>query len=87
MRPSGGFLTGHHRIHFSDIPATGVFDLAPEIGGDMYYTQDHDFIAGCLEGRVPWTSFLTALEVEKVIAAIYASARAQKPVALDGECP
>jgi predicted dehydrogenase/nucleoside-diphosphate-sugar epimerase len=84
-RASGEFPIGRHRIHISDIPAIGSFDLAPEIGGDMYFTQNQNFIRGCLEGRIPYTSFITAAEVEKTIASIYRSAREEQPVSQDGE--
>lgn len=83
-KPSGGFSVGHHRIHISDIPAIDSFDLAPEIGGDMYFTQDQNFITGCLEGHPPYTSFLTACEVEKTITSIYTSAHTERPVSQDG---
>jgi predicted dehydrogenase len=83
-KSSGGFAAGQHRIHMSDIPINGAFDLAPEIGGDMYFTQDLTFITGCLEGSAPYTSFITACEVEKTITSIYTSARTKKPVTQEG---
>ncbi len=83
-KSSGGFAAGQHRIHMSDIPINGAFDLAPEIGGDMYFSQDLTFVTGCLEGRAPYTSFVMACEVEKTITSIYASARTQKPVTQEG---
>jgi predicted dehydrogenase len=65
---------GRHRIHASDIPTGGVYDLAPEAGGAAYYRQDRGFVEACLRRGTPRTPFDAAARAERVIDAIYASA-------------
>jgi len=72
--PGDGFGVGRHRIHASDLPQEGVYDLAPDAGGAAYYRQDHGFVQACREGHRPRTAFDVAARAERVIDAIYASA-------------
>jgi predicted dehydrogenase/nucleoside-diphosphate-sugar epimerase len=80
--PAGRFGAGRHRIHASDLPQEGVYDLAPEAGGAAYYRQDRDFLLACQQGTRPRTAFDIAARAERVIDAIYASAERGNAVSL-----
>jgi predicted dehydrogenase/nucleoside-diphosphate-sugar epimerase len=80
--PAPGFAAGTHRIHLSDLPAEGVFDLAPDAGGAAYYRQDRGFVDACRGGGRPRTAFEAAARAERVIDAIYRAAAAGAEVAV-----
>lgn len=72
--PAAGFGVGRHRIHASDLPPSGVFDLAPDAGGAAYYRQDVAFVEASLAGGRTRTAFDVAARAERVIDAIYRAA-------------
>jgi len=72
--PGPLYPAGRHRIHASDLPQPGVYDLAPEAGGAAYYRQDWGFVEDCRNGGRPRTAFDAAARAEVVIDAIYRAA-------------
>jgi predicted dehydrogenase/nucleoside-diphosphate-sugar epimerase len=81
----GGLPAGRHRIHISDIWPEKTFIISPEAGGNAYFAEDERFIECCIQRSLAPTSFEMALGVERIIDAIYRSARAGRGVTLAEE--
>ncbi len=52
----------------------------PHIGGEAFYRQISTFVRACREGRLPFCSLHAALDTQRMIDGIYASATTGQPV-------
>jgi predicted dehydrogenase len=80
LSPTGAYDAGWSEIHASELPADAAFDVSPHIGGESFYRQLTTFVDACRTGRLPFCSLAEALNTQRMIAAIYASAAAGTPV-------
>ncbi len=80
LQPAGGRPAGWSEIHASDVPADAAFDVSPHIGGEAFYRQISTFVRACREGRLPFCSLHAALDTQRMIDGIYASATTGQPV-------
>ena len=69
--PSGEWPAGHSQLREADLPQPARFD----VNGDSYYLQDAAFLHWATGGAEPPNTVAAALEVQRMIDAIYRSAR------------
>jgi predicted dehydrogenase len=79
LAPAGGQEAGWSEIHASELPADTAFDVSPHIGGEAFYRQLSTFVEACRSGRQPFCSLAEALNTQRMIDGIYASAAAGAP--------
>jgi len=66
-----GFPVGESRIPVSDVPDPAAFEL----GGPGFWAEDADFVACLADGGRPTVTWHDALAVQRIVDAIYRSAR------------
>lgn len=77
-RPAKGYPREWTHLYRADMPSASDFEL----GGEGFYEENKDFIDCCVERRKPVVSWSEALEVQRIVEAIYRSASSGKTVAL-----
>jgi predicted dehydrogenase len=81
LGPRAGFDAGHTRLRGVELPQVAAFDW----GGEALYLRDASFLAWVTGGPEPPNAIGPSLEVQRVIEALYRSAREQhEPVGLGG---
>jgi predicted dehydrogenase len=80
LRASGDHPEGWSEIHASELPADTAFDISPHIGGEAFYRQLRVFETACRSGELPFCSLDEALNTQRMIEGIYASAYSGQPV-------
>ena len=70
---------GRTRTHVSELPDPARMYL----GVDGYCSEDAEFVRRCLQGGRPPVSWSDAYHVQQVIHAIYDSAHAKAPIAIE----
>jgi predicted dehydrogenase len=79
LRPAAGYPEGWSEIHASDLPADTAFDVSPHIGGEAFYRQLRVFETACRTRVLPFCSLDEALNTQRMIEGIYASAASGQP--------
>jgi predicted dehydrogenase len=79
LRPAGDHPEGWSQIHASDLPADTAFDISPHIGGEAFYRQLRAFETSCRTGQLPFCSLDEAVNTQRMIEGIYASAASGRP--------
>ena len=72
VQPAAGLLAGHTRIRGAELPQPAAFDW----GGEAAYLMDATFLAWATGGAAPPNRAEFAIQVHRVMDAIYRSARA-----------
>ncbi len=80
LAPAAGYEAGWNEIHASALPADAAFDVSPHIGGEAFYRQLTTFVRACQTRTQPFSSLTEALNTQRMIDGIYASAASGHPV-------
>ena len=80
LAPVAGYDAGWNEIHASALPADTAFDVSPHIGGEAFYRQLTTFVRACQTRTQPFSSLTEALNTQRMIDGIYASAASGQPV-------
>ena len=80
LAPAAGYEAGWNEIHASALPADTAFDVSPHIGGEAFYRQLTTFVRACQTRTQPFSSLTEALNTQRMIDGIYASAASGQPV-------
>lgn len=72
-RAGGAYPQGWTAFHRAELDSAPV-DLSADYGGEGYANEDRDFLACCASGGTPLVSWREGVAVQRMIAAIYASA-------------
>ena len=80
LAAAGGYEAGWNEIHASALPADAAFDVSPHIGGEAFYRQLTTFVRACQTRTQPFSSLTEALNTQRMIDGIYASAASGQPV-------
>jgi predicted dehydrogenase len=70
LAPAGTHDAGHHRWRHAELPQSARFD----VNGEGYYLGDAAFLAWATGGPAPATTVTAALNVQRVMTALYHSA-------------
>src|SRR4029077_19657193 len=80
LAAAGGYEAGWNEIHASDLPPDQDSAVSPHIGGEAFYRQLTTFVRACQTRTQPFSSLTEALNTQRMIDGIYASAASGQPV-------